>query len=113
MAPTRAEKPAKAPGRPRSEQARRNILTVAYRLLKSKRLNSITTQEIARKAGVSTATLYRWWSSKEEIIFEACCERLRLSLSFRTTAPPWSASAIRWCAERRGYTLKRRGSWRA
>lgn len=88
MAPTRAEKPAKAPGRPRSEQARRNILTVAYRLLKSKRLNSITTQEIARKAGVSTATLYRWWSSKEEIIFEACFEHLRLSLSFQDYGAP-------------------------
>ena len=28
-------------------------------------------------AGVSSATLYRWWDSKEEILFDACFEHMK------------------------------------
>jgi AcrR family transcriptional regulator len=52
---------------------------VAYNLLKKKEIDSIGACEIAKEAGVGRATLYRWWDSKEAIIFEACLEHLKLS----------------------------------
>ncbi len=67
----------RAPGRPRSERARRDILEAAYRLLKAKGYQSVGSHEIAKAAGVSSATLYRWWDSKEEILFDACFEHMK------------------------------------
>jgi AcrR family transcriptional regulator len=75
------ETEARAPGRPRSEQARQDILEAAYKLLKNKGLQSVRSHEIAKAAGVSSATLYRWWNSKEEIMFDACFEHLKPALA--------------------------------
>jgi AcrR family transcriptional regulator len=69
----------RTPGRPRSETARRKILEAAYNLLKRKEINSIGAYEIAQEAGVGRATLYRWWDSKEAVLFEACLEHLKIS----------------------------------
>src|ERR1700733_2383177 len=63
-------------GRPRSEQARQEILEAAYKLLRDKGFDAVGSHEIAQAAGVSSATLYRWWKSKEEILFDACFERM-------------------------------------
>ena len=59
-------------GRPRSELAKKNILNATYNLLKDKGFRAIGYHEIAKAAGVSSATLYRWWDCKEEILFDAC-----------------------------------------
>src|ERR1700735_4077115 len=72
-------------GRPRSEQARQEILEAAYKLLSDKGFNAVGTHEIAQAAGVSSATLYRWWKSKEEILFDACFEHMRPSLAIPET----------------------------
>ena len=64
-------------GRPRSEQARNDILEAAYKLLKAKGFQAIGSHEIAKAAGVSSATLYRWWKSKEEVLFDACFEHMK------------------------------------
>ncbi len=64
-------------GRPRSEQARRDILEAAYKLLKAKGFQAVGSPEIAKASGVSSATLYRWWDSKEEILFDACFEHMK------------------------------------
>jgi AcrR family transcriptional regulator len=64
-------------GRPRSEQARQEILETAYKLLRDKGFNAVGSHEIALAAGVSSATLYRWWKSKEEILFDACFEHMK------------------------------------
>jgi AcrR family transcriptional regulator len=58
-------------GRPRSEVSRVAILDTAYSFLKSKPIAAISTLQIARKAGVSTATVYRWWSTKEALLLDA------------------------------------------
>ncbi|MDE1987499.1 MAG: TetR/AcrR family transcriptional regulator [Alphaproteobacteria bacterium] len=76
-AKTATAAPSKTQGRPRSDEARRQILEAAYTLLKEKPTNAITAQQIAEEAGVSTATLYRWWKTKEKVLFEACLERLK------------------------------------
>jgi AcrR family transcriptional regulator len=68
---------ARTPGRPRSKRARHDILETAYRLLKTKGFQTVGSHEIARMAGVSSATLYRWWDSKEEILFDACFEHMK------------------------------------
>jgi AcrR family transcriptional regulator len=64
-------------GRPRSERARHNILEAAYKLLQAKGFHAIGSHEIASAAGVSSATLYRWWGSKEEILLHACFEHMK------------------------------------
>jgi AcrR family transcriptional regulator len=55
-------------GRPRSEVSRIAILDTTYSFLKSKPIAAISTLQIARKAGVSTATVYRWWSTMDAFL---------------------------------------------
>ncbi len=70
----------RAPGRPRSEASRKAILSAAYRLMKKKKLSAITTSVLAAEAGVSTATLYRWWPTKEAIALDAFLEKIENQL---------------------------------
>jgi AcrR family transcriptional regulator len=72
-------------GRPRSEHARHDILQAAYTLLKANGFNAVGSHQIAHAAGVSSATLYRWWSSKEEILFDACFEHMKPALAISAT----------------------------
>jgi AcrR family transcriptional regulator len=72
-------------GRPRSEHARQEILEAAYKLLRDKGFNAVGSHEIAQAAGVSSATLYRWWKSKEEILFDACFEHMKPVLAIPET----------------------------
>lgn len=58
-------------GRPRSEASRVALLETAYGLMVDFPLSSISTQQIASKAGVSTATVYRWWPTKEALLLDA------------------------------------------
>jgi len=63
------------PGRPRSESSRRAILDAAFSLLEEQPYSELTADAIAKRAGASKQTLYRWWRSKAEIVLEALCER--------------------------------------
>lgn len=60
----------RSPGRPRCETSRLAILKAAYDLLKERPLPEITSAAIAERAGVSKATLYRWWPSKEAVVLD-------------------------------------------
>jgi len=62
-------------GRPRSEKARRAILAAALELAGSESAGPLTMEAIARRAGVSKETLYRWWRAKADVILEALAER--------------------------------------
>ena len=75
-------------GRPRSEQARSDILAAAYNLLRAKGFQTVGSHEIAKTAGVSSATLYRWWDSKEEILLDACFEHMKPVLAVSGTGSP-------------------------
>ena len=59
-------------GRPRSETAREAVLHAADDLLVELGYEALTMKGIAERAGVGRQTVYRWWSSKAEILFEAC-----------------------------------------
>jgi AcrR family transcriptional regulator len=71
------ESPKRATGRPRSEKTRKAILKAAFHLLKREGFDGVSTQQIALQAGVSTATLYRWWDNKQAILLDAYLETTR------------------------------------
>jgi AcrR family transcriptional regulator len=58
-------------GRPRSETARQAILAVTMELLLDQGLTAMSMDDVARRAGVSKATIYRWWPSKERLAIDA------------------------------------------
>jgi AcrR family transcriptional regulator len=62
-------------GRPRSEATRRQILEAAISLLQDKSIQAISIEAIAREAGVSKATIYRWWESKASVVIDAFIEQ--------------------------------------
>jgi AcrR family transcriptional regulator len=55
----------------RSEQARMAVLQAADDLLAERGWAGVTIEGIAARAGVAKQTIYRWWDSKSEILFEA------------------------------------------
>jgi AcrR family transcriptional regulator len=62
---------ARRPGRPRSERATAAILRAAGELLDSRGLDGLSVDAIAARAGVSKATIYRWWPNKAAIVMDA------------------------------------------
>jgi AcrR family transcriptional regulator len=58
-------------GRPRSEQARLAILDAMIDLLLEHGLTGASMDDVAERAGVSKATIYRWWPTKETLALEA------------------------------------------
>jgi AcrR family transcriptional regulator len=72
--PTRGkDASAQAPprGRPRSEKARKAILAAAAELLLARGLSAVSMDAVAERAGVSKATIYRWWPTKETLALDA------------------------------------------
>jgi AcrR family transcriptional regulator len=59
------------PGRPRSERARQAILGATADLLEHHGFHAITMDAIAENAGVSKATIYRWWPNKGAVALDA------------------------------------------
>jgi AcrR family transcriptional regulator len=58
-------------GRPRSEKARLAILEAAGELLLARGLSAVSMDAVAERAGVSKATIYRWWPTKETLALDA------------------------------------------
>src|SRR4029078_8731638 len=58
-------------GRPRSEKARLGILEAAAELLLARGLSAVSMDTVAERAGVSKATIYRWWPTKETLALDA------------------------------------------
>lgn len=81
-------KPARSAGRPRSEASRASILDAAYSFLRRFPVSGISTIHIAREAGVSTATVYRWWSTKEELLLDAFLHTADHELVLKSDGPP-------------------------
>ena len=60
--------------RPRSETARTAVLDAATALVEELGYGSVTMEGIARRAGVSKQTVYRWWPAKAAVVLEALNE---------------------------------------
>jgi AcrR family transcriptional regulator len=58
-------------GRPRSQQAQQAVLDAAADLLLANGLSAVSMDAVAQRAGVSKATIYRWWPSKETLALDA------------------------------------------
>ena len=58
-------------GRPRSEQADRAIMAAALELLAERGVAGMSIEEVASRAGVGKATVYRRWSSKGALALDA------------------------------------------
>jgi AcrR family transcriptional regulator len=58
-------------GRPRSETAQTAILSATIALLLDEGLHAMSMDDVAERAGVSKATIYRWWASKELLALDA------------------------------------------
>ncbi|MEU4835226.1 TetR/AcrR family transcriptional regulator [Streptosporangium sp. NPDC023615] len=55
----------------RSEEARQSVLEAADDLLVEVGYARLTIEGIAERAGVAKQTIYRWWSSKTDILMDA------------------------------------------
>jgi AcrR family transcriptional regulator len=69
--PAVAGAPAASRGRPRSERARQAIIASAADLLLARGLAAVSMDAVAERAGVSKATIYRWWPTKESLALDA------------------------------------------
>ncbi len=71
-------------GRPRDPVADRAILEATLSLLAEQGYSGLALTEVAERAGVSTATLYRRWSSKAPLVL-AAMQRVFLTVSLPDT----------------------------
>jgi AcrR family transcriptional regulator len=92
---------ARGRGRPRSEKAQKAILAAAIELLLEQGLHAMSMDAVAERAGVSKATIYRWWPSKELLALDA------LATEWQVTAP----DATRDTGSLRGDLLARLRPW--
>jgi AcrR family transcriptional regulator len=67
-------------GRPRSESCRAAILTAAGELMLEGGLAAATMEAIAARAGVSKATIYKWWPSRGAVALDGLLARVSDSL---------------------------------
>jgi AcrR family transcriptional regulator len=75
----------RAPGRPRSEQARLAILRSTLKLLEKNGFSELTIESVAARAGVGKATVYRWWPNKAVLIADAFASSTTRKLHFPDT----------------------------
>jgi AcrR family transcriptional regulator len=76
-------------GRPRSLEADRAILTAAAELLAARGLGGMSIEEVAARAGVGKATIYRRWPSKGLLALDA------FVVSFRAEQPLPDTGSLR------------------
>ena len=73
------------PGRPRSEQARQAILRTTLKILGKNGFSDFKIEEVAARASVGKATVYRWWPNKAALIADAFASSTTRKLSFPDT----------------------------
>jgi AcrR family transcriptional regulator len=83
-----SESPAQR-GRPRSAEADRAILDAAGTLLAERGLTGMSIEEVAARAGVGKATIYRRWPSKGLLALDA------FIVMFRSLQPPVDTGSLR------------------
>jgi len=80
----------------RSEQSRQAILKATMDLLNERNpdalsVRKLSIERIAREAGVSKTTIYRWWSSKAEVVLDTILDNHLARTPVRTDLPALEA----------------------
>jgi AcrR family transcriptional regulator len=73
--------PEQPPGR-RSARSHRAVLESALALVREQGYAAVTIDGIAARAGVSKATIYRWWNHKSAILVEAFLTSVHPQIAF-------------------------------
>jgi len=73
------------PGRPRSEEARLAILSASLKVLAKTGFSDFTIEEVAERAAVGKATVYRWWPDKAALVADAFANSTVSKLHFPDT----------------------------
>jgi len=73
------------PGRPRSEQARLAILRSTLKILARNGFSDFSIEDVADRAAVGKATVYRWWPNKGALIADAFASSTTRNLRFPDT----------------------------
>src|SRR5579863_4835868 len=66
-----AHEPARRPGRPRSERAEQAIIDATIEAIGECGIDGVRCEDVAARAGVGKATLYRRWPGKEDLLIAA------------------------------------------
>jgi AcrR family transcriptional regulator len=75
----------RAPGRPRSQEARLSIQRSTLKLLAERGFAALTIEAVAAHANVAKATVYRWWPDKAALIADAFASSTTRDLHFPDT----------------------------
>src|SRR5579863_6283827 len=75
----------RSPGRPRSESIRVAILRTTLKLLGENGFSDLTIADVAARASVGKATVYRWWPDKAALIADAFSRSATPELHFPDT----------------------------
>jgi AcrR family transcriptional regulator len=67
-------------GRPRNLRTQQSILQATRELLEEVGYSRLTIEGVATKAGAGKATVYRWWSSKGELVLEAVADHIAIGV---------------------------------
>jgi len=89
----------RAPGRPRSEDARRAILRSTIKLLRRRSFADLSIEAIAADAKVGKATVYRWWPTKGALVVDAFASSTADELHFPDSGSVYrdvSLQIIQW-----------------
>jgi AcrR family transcriptional regulator len=87
----------RSPGRPRSERAHRAILQAANELLEREGFAAVTMEAIAERAGVSKATIYRWWPNRAAVVMDGFLSTVSSEVPFPHTGHAREDLRIHMC----------------
>jgi len=105
MNPSKSE--SKPRGRQRSAVIEAAILSATTELLASKSLREITSDAIAQRAGVSKATLYKWWPNKNLVALDAFLSTIRQNVDIPNTGSAFQDFTLELQSLLRFYTSPR------
>ncbi|WP_394834611.1 TetR/AcrR family transcriptional regulator [Pendulispora rubella] len=94
-------------GRQRSAEIEAAILTATTELLATKSLRDVTAEAIAQRAGVSKATLYKWWPNKNLIALDAFLLMMRQNVDIPNTGSAFQDFKLELQSILRFYTSQR------
>jgi len=86
--PQAAHETARRPGRPRSERAEQAIIDATIEAIGECGIDGVRCEDVAARAGVGKATLYRRWPGKEDLLIAAFA-------AMRRPLPPPRGESVR------------------